>query len=153
MEGGETQRQIRVRPTWTRHKGCLVGGLALPWSPRVIKWQGVPFKPSWLFFMPLRTHIFWEVGREGWFFCSAPWFSLALPFLLLSWLYAWKYWDSLLVGWLHVLAIISEVLWIDYLFGFSPPQRKSVVSFLSIDAIKNEWDKEENFASIKQNQD
>ena len=29
----------------------------------------------------------------------------------------------------------------DYLFGFSPPQTKSVVSFLSIDAIKNEWDR------------
>ena len=41
----------------------------------------------------------------------------------------------------------------DYLFGFSPPQTKSVVSFLSIDAIKNEWDKEENLTSIKQNQD
>lgn len=96
VERGETHRQIRIRPMWTRLKGCLVGGPARSWPPRVIKWHGIPFKPSWLFFTPLRTHIFWKEGREGWFFCSSPWFPLAFSCPLLSWLYARKCWDSVL---------------------------------------------------------
>lgn len=86
VKGGETHRQIRIRPMWTRHKGCLVGGPACPWPPRVIKWHGAPFKLSWLFFTPLRTHIFWKVGREGWFSVLVPgslWHSPTPPVLAL----------------------------------------------------------------------